>query len=407
VFRICVFVLGMIVPVAAQAFTHCTTQQIAGPGAHVAEEASNPVIYGSHVYAGYTLHNQVGVAASADWGKTLNKPVIVATGAGPASQLRLGASGPNVYALWNGRTADGLHMMFAASHNYGSAWDSPLDFGIKRTATLAQISEDGANVHIAYLTNDGRVTVRSSHDGGRTFSAPLALGLAGAEIVITSFGANVYLAWGLTDTKSEVIFAVSHDGGTTFHWSNLTTSRPSGANEPILSLDRVSGRLSIVWRENKPWQGVYVQSLDHGATWSAPLIIDAHGTRQYMVVDDGTYIYVTYLKVFYISPALDWQIYYAVSNDGGKSFSKGINLTGPTGVSRLDNDDERPIPWIVDGNGAFRLTGMEADGVHAWMGRNGNVFAPVLLGPGFLAAPAWNSAVWEGPNQTVMYGFCQ
>jgi len=297
-------------------------------------------------------------------------------------------------------------MMFAASHNYGATWDAPIDFGIKRNATLAQISQDGSNVHAAYLTNDGKVTVRNSSDAGRTFSAPLAIAAAGSEIVIASLGANVYLAWGIKDSKSEVIFAVSHDGGKTFHWSNLTASRPSGANEPIFSLDRISGRLSIVWRENMPVQGVYVQSLDHGATWSPPLILDAP-TRQYTVVDDGTYIYVTYLKLLYINGVYDYQIYYAVSKDGGKSFGQGTNLSGRTGISHLDNDAERPIPWIWDGNGAFRMTGVEADGVHAWNGRNGNVLAPAFLGPGLFAAPAWNAAVWEGPNQTVMYGFCE
>jgi len=261
-------------------------------------------------------------------------------------------------------------------------------------------------VHVAYLTNDGKVTLRSSHDAGRTFSGPLAIAQADSEIVITGLGADVYLAWGLTDSKSEVIFAASHDGGRTFQSRSLTTSRPSGANEPIFALDRISGRLSIVWRENIPVQGVYVQSLDHGETWSMPLILDAP-TRQYMVADDGTYIYVTYVKQFFIDGVYDWQIYYAVSKDGGKSFGKGINLSGRTGISHLDNDAERPIPWAWDGNGAFRLTGVEADGVHAWNGRNGTVYAGAVLGPGIFGAPAWNAAAWEGPNQVVMYGVCQ
>ena len=53
------------------------------------------------------------------------------------------------------------------------------------------------------------------------------------------------------------------------------------------------------------------------------------------------------------------------------------------------------------------MTGVEADGVHAWNGRNGIMYAGALLGPGIFGAPAWNAAVWEGPNQTVMYGSCQ
>ena len=267
------------------------------------------------------------------------------------------------------------------------------------------MSVDGTNVHVAYLQTDNTVAIRNSTNAGRTFSKAVTIGPGSAEVVIASVGQYVYVSWGLTDTKSEAMFAASKDGGKTFIVQNLSASRPNPANEPIFALDPTGGRLSLVWREEAPQQGVYLQSLDHGATWSKPLVIDGN-SRQYMVVDDGEYIYISYLKWFRIAGNYDWQVYVTSSSNAGVSFSPGKNLSGPTGISVLKNDDERPIPWVSD-SGAFRVTGVEADGIHIWNGNTGHILAPVYLGPGTLASPTYNSVAWQGPNLTVMYGFCQ
>jgi hypothetical protein len=398
--------LLLLVPGSVQAYTQCNSKQLAGPGAHIAEEGANPVTVGNYVYAAFAKDNNIGVAVSSDLGRTLGAPVLLDDGVGPDSAVRLAAGGDSVYALWVKRRADGIHSMFAPSHNHGQTWDAAIDLGLKRPSTLPQLSADGANVHAAYLTSDGNVTVRNSSDGGRTFSTPVAIAPAGAEIVITSLGQDVYLAWGIRDPRIDVIFAASHDGGRTFKVQNLTTHRPHNANEPIFALDRTSGRLSLVWREDGPFAAVYVQSLDGGNTWSEPLIVDT-SVRQVMVADDGMYLYISYLKRLEVNGLSDYQIYVAVSADHGRTFGAGKNLSGPTGISDLDGDEERPIPWVWDGNNVFNLSGVEADGVHAWNGKNGNLWNSVFLGAGVLAAPARNAFVWEGPNTTVMYGHCE
>jgi hypothetical protein len=372
----------------------------------VAEEGSNPVALGKYVYAAFSQDNNIGVAVSSDYGRTIGNPVLIPDGPGPDMAVRLGAGYASVYAQWVKRLSDGLHSMFAASHDHGKTWQRAIDLGLKRKGSLTQLAADGANVHAAYLTDDGNVTVRSSSDGGRTFSPAVSIAPAGAEIVITSYGQDVYVAWGIRDPKIEVMFAASHDGGRTYKVQNLTTDRPSGANEPIFALDRTSGRLSLVWRENKPWQAVYVQSLDRGNTWSKPLVVDTP-TRQVTVADDGTFIYVPYLKPIKVDGVLDYQIYVAVSADGGKTFGPGKNISGATGISDFHGDEARPMSWVWDGHDSFNLSGVKQDGVYAWNGKNGHIWNSVFLGPGSLAAPARNAFVWEGPNSTVMYGHCE
>jgi hypothetical protein len=215
-------------------------------------------------------------------------------------------------------------------------------------------------------------------------------------------GSDVYVAWSTGLPRSDTIFAASHDSGKSFTVTNLAADGPQ-SHEPIFSLSPDGNRLSLVWRDS-PSQGAYVQSLDHGATWSASIHIDSP-TAQYMVADDGTYIWISYLKLFQINGKNDLQVFLTRSIDGGKSFPPAKDISGPTGITATQNDDERPIPWV--GGNLFRLTAVEADGVHAWSGNSGHLLGSAYLGPGVRAAPANNSMVWNGPDKSVMYGTCK
>ncbi|MBV8801119.1 MAG: hypothetical protein JO208_15105 [Alphaproteobacteria bacterium] len=297
--------------------------------------------------------------------------------------------------------------MFAASHHYGDDWSAPISIGAY-LPHLPQVAADGDNVHLVYHAPDGNMDIVNSANAGASFSAPVAVGPGASEEVAISAGSNVYVSWSISDGRPDTMLGVSHDNGNTFRVTEISADRQTGSNEPILAIDSISGRVSLVWRENTPQQGVYLQSLDNGNTWSSPLVID-NPARQFMVADDGTYIYISYLKKVLINGIVDWRVYLAVSKDGGKTFPAVTNLSGPTGIQVLVADQARPVPWAWDGHGAFRLTGVKRDGVYIWNGRNGVVLpsSAQYLGPGTTAAPAYNSAVWQSPNKVVSYGVCK
>lgn len=398
----------LLAPVAAQAFTQCTTKALTGPGAEIAEEGANPVSSGNWIYSGFLDNGKVGVAVSSDAGNTVAEPVLLASSSDTVKGLRLAASGANVYATWHSK-GKGVHLMFAVSHANGVAgsWAAPVDLG-EVASNLSQITASGTFVHIAYLARDGTVDVVSSRDEGHKFHKPVALGGGWGEIVLTSWRSHVYAAWQIEPTPKrwEVMMAVSGDNAKTFAVQNLSHSRPDAATEPIFGMDAASGRVSLVWRENGiPATGFYLRSVDNGQTWSTPLAIDAPA-RQFMIGDDGDTIYVSYLKEMIIDGVPDWQVQVATSADGGLSFPKLQNLTGMTGITNIIQDDFRPIPW-VRGEHAYRLTGIKADGVYMWNGNNGRISTPAFLGPGYLAAPSLNSAVWLSSNGVVTYGVCK
>lgn len=399
-------VFFLCVPVAAQAFSQCTVTAIGGPGAEMAEEGSNPVAAGAWAYAGYTQGNKAVVVAASANGNVLGAPVTVSVGSGAARDIRLAAFANRVYAAWQQHTTTGYHLMVAASHGYGApgSWNAPVDLG-QVLSDIAQISADGTDVHVVYLTTDGTATVSSSTNSGRSFGAPVGLGASSGEVVIENDGRHVYAAFetGKLYVHRYVMLGVSPDRGATFTVTNVSDNGVRDAREPILTVNRTNGRLSLVWRESRPVNAVYLQSLDHGQSWSTPLVVDVPA-RQVMVQDDGDLVYVSYLKKFQISGVYDWQVYLALSRDGGLSFPSRRNLTGPTGISRLHGDDDRPIPWALSGK--FRLTGIEADGVHIWGGQSGHLRGSAFLGAGTLASPQGHVAAWQAPDGVVDYAFC-
>ncbi|GEM_PF-6452691 len=398
----------LLAPVAAQAFTQCTVTPLTGPQGEIAEEGSNPVALDNWVYSGFIDGSKIGVAVSSDSGKTLNAPVILDTESFP-HYLRLAASGANVYATWRARAKGAWHIFFAASRKHGTAgsWDTPQDLGPLST-NLTQIAASGLYVYIAYLGTDGNVAVLASKDTGKTFSGPVIAGAGWGEIVLTALDGHVYVAWELpVDAKRhDVWLSVSADAGATFKTQDMSSGRSYGGVEPIFSLDAASGRVSLVWRDqDSASTGYYVRSVDNGGSWSTPLAVD-DASRQFMVADDGSTVYVSYLKQIVSDGVPDWQVQVATSTDGGLSFPAKQNLTGMTGIAKIVGDDFRPIPW-VRGEHAYRLTGVKADGVYMWNGNNGRMSGAAFLGPGYLAAPALNSAVWLNTNGVVSYGVCK
>ncbi len=257
-----------LMPVAAQAFSQCDLTDLGGPGAEIVEEGSNPVVSGQWAYAGFTQDHKVMILAASNNGAT-QQPLqtIFDNERGKSVNLRLAATGKYVYAVWHFGPRGTTQLMFAVNHDHGRSktWSKPVALDVVHRA-LAQISVDGNNVHIAYVSPKNDTMAISSADNGQTFGTPVDLGAGDGEVVVASRGADVYAAWetGKTSPLPAVDFGYSHDGGKTFSVSNISNNGVRHAHEPIMSLNQKSGRLSMVWREDTPTQGSYLQSNDAG-----------------------------------------------------------------------------------------------------------------------------------------------
>lgn len=202
-------------------------------------------------------------------------------------------------------------------------------------------------------------TVAVSNDGAATWSAPVDASAPGEQTREPSpavFGADgtIYLAWRNRDNPpnpSNEIVAKSTDGGAT--WVRNVAGAVTGLGQgpdggaQQLAIDRSSGALYLVYQEKQPAgdQDIYFQkSTDGAATWSSPLRVNddatANKVRQHVpriaVAPNGR-IDLVWLdhRNSYPSPVAPAapggaDVYYASSDDGGRTFSPNRRITDRT-----------------------------------------------------------------------------
>jgi hypothetical protein len=122
--------LFLLVPAAAQAFSTCKLTDLGGPGAHIAEEGSNPVVSGQWAYAAFAQGDKVVFLTAYDNGATQLPLQTIADGTPNAGNVRLAATGSLVYVTWQGGK-DGRHLWLMANTNHGKhgSWGTPVDLG--------------------------------------------------------------------------------------------------------------------------------------------------------------------------------------------------------------------------------------------------------------------------------------
>ena len=181
--------------------------------------------------------------------------------------------------------------------DYARASDPWVTFSPNGVAYVISISFSGASMTAGSLSS---VLVSRSADGGVTWSNPATLILDGASAfndkeTITADPNNsnyVYAVWDRLDTTGHgpAYFARSTDGGST--WQAAVPIYDPGVNNQTIGNEIVGlpdGSIVDVFEEIDSASGnnattaiKVIRSIDHGATWSAPVSVAADlsvGTR--------------------------------------------------------------------------------------------------------------------------------
>jgi len=160
---------------------------------------------------------------------------------------------------------------------------------------------------------------------------------------------QVYVAWVdcLTDqdcstANPDIYFAKSTDGGQTFDARVLVSDDGPGAfaNAPKIATDQ-DGTIYIVWHDDRTttpgddsWDVYLSKSIDGGQTFSPSVRVSEHiaNTYQYepdlAVTPTGT-VYVSWQRYYFDDQLQQWDydVYVAVSLDGGASFGTNIKVS--------------------------------------------------------------------------------
>lgn len=269
--------------------------------------------------------------------------------------------------------AGGLLASAQATHGVSAAWTPPVQvsstagnssgvvgrsFAIDSRGVLHVVwversaNNQGFDVYYAQSTDDG-VTWSAARD---LFNAQLP---AYSPNLVTAPDDTLHLVW--TDRRkgtAREFYSRSFDGGATWEAPrNISGDHTRDAGSHTISVD-TQNRVHIAWHlgnpdeDTQPTEIYYVRSVDGGATWEAPRKLNTgsgHAAFPRFTVE-GTSGDVLAIAWRDNRRNPDWDVYLAVSADGGASFTEKVGQATP----QRDWDPE----VMVDPAGVLHLSVM-------------------------------------------------
>ncbi|MCA9563143.1 MAG: exo-alpha-sialidase [Myxococcales bacterium] len=276
-----------------------------------------------------------------------------------------------------------------AQHGYSPDWREPVNIagggtrlGLSVGDNIAATS-DGA-IYIAYIHTGEHRLIRSTDDGvtwevaGQVPAEQSGLGTLAADT-----SDRLHMVWANRDGLVE--YARTDDGGTT--WTDvveLSTSDEGEATSPQVSVDR-QGRVHVAWHNGDhrnpsgPFAEVfYRRSPDGGDTWDdlIPLSTDDEQHSAFPRFNFGSATGDDLIIPWRDERSDgDWDVYAAVSSDGGASWEEvlaaggsgdqwdPVSLVDPNGVAHLGI---MYYPLGVNGGGTVEVDYLRSTDFETW-----------------------------------------
>jgi len=175
-----------------------------------------------------------------------------------------------------------------------------------------------------------------------TFSTPfqVAADAFQADIALDNAG-NILIVASDIKARGEIVFFKSTDGGATFSAPINISNNPGWSLQPVIATTQTGpAKIYVVWLDETPKNPdiFFSSSSDGGKTFTAPINISnnsgSSGRAQLafgeqvlddnfdLAIDDAGTIYVAWSD----DTSGDWELLFSKSTDGGKTFSKPVNL---------------------------------------------------------------------------------
>ncbi|WP_166390692.1 sialidase family protein [Candidatus Nitrosotalea sp. TS] len=314
------------------------------------ENATLPqlVLSGNNVYVGW-VDNTAGkfgvmFAKSNDGGSSFEKEVDLGNvNSGAPDNMKIVASQGQIYATWQSFLDNKSSIAFAKSNDNGTTFAPAVQISDNsKDSAFPQIAASDNHVYVVWLertTGDiTNVVFAKSDDGGTTFDTPVPItshpgGNTGIPKIF-AYGSHVYLMWEDNGAKNfDVFLTSSNDSGNTFNSipTNISNNTgDSGAPQMIVNGNDVYA----VWMDNSPgnFDILFAKSTDGGSTFAKPVNVSGDvqdsGYPQFAVV--GNNVYVTWTNVI---TEKNYDILLAKSSDGGQTFGTPINVSNTPGAS--------------------------------------------------------------------------
>ncbi|MGI0027675.1 MAG: hypothetical protein ACREAD_07530, partial [Nitrosopumilaceae archaeon] len=303
------------------------------------------IVSGNDVYVVWN-DNSTGkygilITKSTDGGMTFGTPVDISRNIGSSGSPQFAVSGNDVYVVWQAKTTGKYQIIFAKSTDGGTTFSTPANISTNSgDSSYPKIAASGNNVYITWsltTTNkDYDTYFTKSADKGATFSVPVNisnnLGDSGVPQIAAS-GNDVYVTWENNGLGNFEVFVVkSTDNGNTLaspvNISKDTT--PSGAPQIAASGNNVY----VSWMDSTSGNyDIFVaKSTDAGSTFGAPVNVSVtpNDSGYQQMTASGNNVYVVWTETV---SNVNYDVFFAKSTDGGKTFSTPVNVSKNAGQS--------------------------------------------------------------------------
>ena len=182
-----------------------------------------------------------------------------------------------------------------------------------------------------------------SHDDGETFSTPLNISRNAEnsqESQVKCDGNNVYVVWEDETTifaNNDIFFSFSHDGGQTFSEPFNISNNTGDSQHAQISLK--GNNVYVVWDDGTRdvYDIFFAMSTDGGLTFTTKIISNnpegGYGSENPQISSQGNNVYVVWQQDGRDDNFPD--IFITRSTDGGQTFSEPDNISNITGGSRF------------------------------------------------------------------------
>lgn len=311
-------------------------------------------------------------------------------------------SGGGIFAIWVETHSGKSDIFFSKSADGGNTFANPIDLSesVQSQSNYPQLVEDGNNIFVVWqssISGSSAILVAKSLDGGASFDKPIFLSgqsKLSAFPQMASSDRHVYVSWieKSEDNSTNIVFAKSDDNGGSFGTPLYVTHGSGNSGIPKISAD--SNHVYLTWEDDS--QGNYEvflsKSDDKGDSFQAPVDISANtgqsGTPEIVVSQNTVY------AVWMDNTPGNYDILFTKSTDGGKTFSKPVNIS--------DDKKDSGYPQIAVWKNSVYLawtqtmTGANYDVFFARSGNNGDTFdAPINLSNNF-GSSGWPKIASDG-----------